>query len=592
MPYAFSTIDPSTTGQIARWDIPLNQWMGLKFEQGAHDTAFGAIERMTEDNIWSNGSVATPKAANAAFGIPGYLDFKEPIDIQRAALVHDRKTAELRRLAYLNTATHSGWGAKAALGTLSGMAGGVSNPLDFSLMFMPFVGSEAQAAGIAKLGGSGFSRALARGVVTDEALAGITRFPKFGASVINATFGSAATEVPNFIQNMRDQVPYGPEDAAANIFLGAATGGLFHVGGALFKKVFKLAADTHARLSPEAQDAAARAAMNEALNDNAPSPDKFAATDMGAITRDVAFDEAGSRAKAERIINRSPDAPSALNANELLILARQEADKGGPVGDIFKKLVDRFENGDRSLDLFDNMAALSDRVYVPDKPGVADTSFSKIENAKTKETRAQLYQVDNALNELKNRATAETDPLVLRTLQSNVLKLETTKEKLQASLEIAGKPLTPAEIVDHRQRINAQLERTAGTVREQRMQSLIDAERAQHEASVGNRINEAKRQSIRQQVAQGKFLTDEQVKELTKDPTDPAAMAIVKEHAANLEEELLGSKQKEGSAKTPPSPVDKIIRPLAEKDIKATDSTGFEKAYNMAAECLTKTLTL
>src|SRR5688572_13817285 len=111
--FAFSQIEPNRLGTVSKWDIPINTWMGLKFEHGYENTMGRALTRMNEDWL-AEGPILTAEDANAQWSIPGQggLLFDKPITAGRAQLMHERKRAELDRLHYLEAGKHSWFSAK------------------------------------------------------------------------------------------------------------------------------------------------------------------------------------------------------------------------------------------------------------------------------------------------------------------------------------------------------------------------------------------------------------------------------------------------------------------------------------------------
>lgn len=323
MPFAFKAYEPSEVGSVERWDVPLNDWLGLKFSQGVNDTAFGAISRFTEDQIWDEGPTMHQDVANLKFGIPGQLVFNEPVTIQRARLMRERKDEELRRTAYFNSASHGYLTAKAALGTLASMAGSVANPLDFSLMFVPIVGSEA---GIAKLGtgATRLERFAAKGFVTGESLS--SRIPHFSAAVINGTVGNAITEIPLFIQNTRDQSDYKLEDAVSNVLMGGIFGGILHAGIKGLGKAIELSGKAIKTASPVANEMALRENINALATDEPMNGHLFLSTDEKVVAESLRksepFDEATAMARAKEVIT---EPNSLIKDAELELMARKEA---------------------------------------------------------------------------------------------------------------------------------------------------------------------------------------------------------------------------------------------------------------------------
>ncbi len=241
MGYSFSTIEPNQLGQVTKWDVPLNDWIGLKFQNGHNDTLGSAISRATEDFIWDDNNPASPDVLNRAFGIEGQLKFDKPMSAQRAQLMHDRKRKELEAQAYLESASHSWHSAKAAIGFGASLVGGLSHPVDLGLSFLPFVGSEKAATEVAALGGSAWKQALARGAVTEEALLA-SRIPggRLTAAFIDGTVSQAIQEIPIAIQKHREQANYTLADSAFNIVAGGAFAGAIKGLGLALEKAARL----------------------------------------------------------------------------------------------------------------------------------------------------------------------------------------------------------------------------------------------------------------------------------------------------------------------------------------------------------------
>ena len=577
MSYAFAPYQPSVIGRVDRMDIPINRWMGLKFEEEAYHTALGAWDRFTQDLGWSGGPTLSIAEANKEYGIPGYLEFKERTEIQRARLMRERKDAELVRMTYLNAATHSAFSGKAAMGLLAGMAGGVSNPLDFSLMLIPFVGTSTKAAGVARLG----ARAV---TLTERGLLGGS-FRPFSAAVINGTIGNAVTEIPVFIQNVRDQAIYGPEDAAANVLLGGATGGLFHLGGVGLKKLLGLAAKAHARMTGETAGLSAREAINNAVNGDVTASDRIARADRNVIAHDLVLAEAQLRAKAERLFMREAGTEQAASANELLQLASAEAQRGSPAGKILARLVERFEGGERTPDVFDNMAALLDRVYDPtrieaQKSFTVESFFGarrkalepvtkKLEAHKT-ELQTERERIEPVLQDLFKRKQLEAPApkgLAVDPFTFNIIKLQTRLAEITADLERINKlldlqgPLTVAELRAHSEGRAAapELDAKIDAVRDQRIKEYVAAEMEKLKASLENKADIDYKSQLQDELKRGKVLSDEQVKELSSKQADAETIALLKQNIANLEQELKAPAPVEGA---PVNPVDEVIGKL------------------------------
>ena len=350
MPFAFSQIDPSRSGQVTQWDIPINDWFALKFGLGRHDTAGSAISRMIED--WNaGGDDLDAETANREYGIPGHLTFTRPIRAQRAALMKSRKREELDRMAYLEAASHDAISWKGAGGFIAQMAGSLASPVDFGLMFIPIVGSAERAAGLAKVGAPSARVAFARGLIQAESL----KYPRLSAAMIEGSVGNAITEIPVFIQNARDQANYGFEDSAFNVI----AGGVF--GGAIVGLTKLLAASGRglSGLKRSTKDAALRDQLNATGNDQPGNLKDVVDLDENLIRERVKFDEVRERAKAieeanEGMAPREATIRALLEFEQardvdLVISARRivndAADKNSPTVRILNKLIERYRGG-------------------------------------------------------------------------------------------------------------------------------------------------------------------------------------------------------------------------------------------------------
>lgn len=624
MAYAFAPRANSITGQANNLDLPISDWAGVKFDDAANSTIFGAISRFAEDQIWDGPDLMRPDLATSVFGIPGYLKFDDPISIQRARLLRERKDAELRRLSYLESATHSTLSVKAGVGLLAGMAGSASNPLDLSAMFIPFVGSEAAAAGVAKMGGSGLRQAFARGLLTtEESLGTFTRFPKFGASVINGALGNALTEIPVFAQNVRDKAIYGPTDSALNIAMGGLAGGALHIGGALISRALGRAREAHESLDPATRDAALRKATNDALNDRPIDVAGIIRTDRDAILRDLKFDEAESRRRALESIGILPEEAQArailegmnrsqASALDLLDLTRFKANsaKDSVDGRIAARLLERFSKGERTPEVFNQMADLFGVRYNPLAPTLQERLktdrlgeyYGDVPEARAAElTRLQQEKaaVEQTIADARSLLDEATDELTKRQLRSNIhnaeLKLGRLEPELKSAVGAASRgPLTPDEIQSHADALTragrdlhgegdsvraAQLQARADEIRAARIQEFIDSERAQTQADLDDRMSPETTERIRNDVEAGKFLDDSEVEALVLDPTNEASLTSIKESIASLESDL--------KVNDPKDPIGSIVK--SELD-KMKDAPDLRKAYDEAMKCLIETL--
>lgn len=305
MPFAFSQIEPRTTGQVTSWDIPINEWWGAKWAQADYHTIGSSLFRMGED--MDQGPLVNPTVLNQMYGKLG-MKFDVPVGIQQAARMAERKIAEMERDAYLNSASHRWYSLKGISGFGVEMLSQMTAFPDFALMFMPVVGRAAGALDIAKAGGGPIRQAIARGLITEETLAGlpaIGRFPLFTSSILQGAAYAGAAEIPNFIEAYRSKEDYSVQDALANIAAGGIMSGLFHAGLKGLGKAkttlalgLRRAAEIHEMLEPGTKDAMLRKAINDMVTGRDVRIHEFVDQDGNIQRRRVHWDEAKARVEA------------------------------------------------------------------------------------------------------------------------------------------------------------------------------------------------------------------------------------------------------------------------------------------------------
>lgn len=528
--FAFSQIEPNRTGEISRYDIPINRWLDLKFESGRDFTAGGAISRMTEDAI-ADGPEVSAELANKEWGIPGYLKFDGPIKAQVAALRNARKLRELELTAHLNAADHSWASWKGVAGFGAQMVGNISHPLDFGLMFLPVVGSSMKAKAAADAGRGIVRQAIARGVFTEEALAARIAFPRFGAAVIDGTIGNALAEIPVFVQKTRDQADYGVSDAAINIAGGGVFAGALHLG-------FRGLARAFDRLSPEIKEHMLQHEADAFLKSETPVTSKIAQVDENAIALRVEED-----LRAEGLVSVESEM-----AIEAAIRARQAGATERP---------------------FDVIDAIEGHVG------------GKLELANARSFR-EVFEPTGAARELFAAEGRKLDD-VLAALHSEGLfkRIETDEQLLDAILGAAEGRKAFREQVSGQGNGSRQIrEARTANERERRIREYIDSRKPE-------RIAAAKAAELQAQQAQGKILSDEQIKEFTLASDEQAATAI-KADAANIEAHLKSELQSklQDEALTPEQKEAlqaELDEALAEVDEGLVDQT---KAIEQAKNCL------
>src|SRR5882724_10322623 len=148
MSYSLPQIDPETSGQVTQMYVPFDRYISASFDQGQHDSAFNSVMRMEEmhlDNVDESSPMLTPEQAQQQYGV-GDLKFDQPIRQVAAQTMAQRKKQEMDRNFFMSQGSSK---ARFLPGMAASMLGGVSNPLDLGLMFLPVVGEERLAAKMA-----------------------------------------------------------------------------------------------------------------------------------------------------------------------------------------------------------------------------------------------------------------------------------------------------------------------------------------------------------------------------------------------------------------------------------------------------------
>lgn len=461
--FAFSEVEPNRTFELTRFNVSTLDWLSTRYREGVDYQAGKAISRFTEDMI-AEGPEISAELANKQWGIPGHLEFSGPIKVQEAALRNERKKRELELQGRLNAAEHSWASWKAVAGFGASMVGNMSHPLDFGLMFLPVTGSVARAKAAAQAGRGIVRQQIARGIITEESLAMMTRFPKFGATVIDGTIGNAIAEIPVFVQKVRDQADYGLADAATNIAAGGIFAGGLHIGFRGIQKVFD-------RLSPEIKEKMVQHEVDALLRDETPEHHKIAQVDENAIAAKV---EEDLRAEAEVSIGVRP----------------QEQRVEG--------VLTSSAQVDREIHLqFD----LDGKVPTPEEL-----------TAKFKERGHNVEFVQSGKTEIQ-KGGKTTGTVSFRGVAADEAQAKGAMD------DVMGASASKAEF-----------ETRAADERERRIREYIESRKPE-------RIAAAKAAELQARVAQGKILTEEQIKESTV-ASDEGAAAKLDEDIKALEADL------------------------------------------------------
>ncbi len=292
--YSLPQIDPETSGQVTQMYVPLDAYLGASFDQGQHDSAFNSVMRMEEmhlDNVDESSPMLTPEQAQQQYGV-GDLKFDQPIRQVAAMTMHQRKKAEMDRNFFLSQGSSK---ARFLPGMAASMLGGVSNPLDLGLMFIPVVGEERLGAKLATEGAGAVRQAIARGMISSEALARNVPVPRLVGAVLQGTITQAPFELLNLAASHQDQANYTGSDAVRNIVGGGILAGALHSAGALFEK-----------LSHGTKQAMMEQAVNQFLKDEDIRVHDYVMLDEEAIRQRVKFD--ADKAKYEALGSINEDA--------------------------------------------------------------------------------------------------------------------------------------------------------------------------------------------------------------------------------------------------------------------------------------------
>ncbi len=506
--FSFTTVEPNQIGRVTKFDIPLNEWVGLKFGSGYTDTLGNQISRFTEDSIYDDNNPAKPEVLNRAYGIEGHLKFEQPMSIQRARLMHERKRKELATASYLESASHSWFSGKAAAGFGAAMIGGLSNPVDLGLSFLPFIGSEKLAGQVAKVGGGSFRQALARGVIAEESLAGRIPLHRLTASVIDGTVNQAAMEIPIAIQKYRDQADYTAADFAFNVAAGGAFSGAIKGLGLALERAGKLWMEMDPRIK--------EAKLNETLHS--------IITGESRQTEFAGMDEAAIRAKVEERIRRenplvsnAKEAPVVRSSATEIVDAFKAEQFAEQVSDIDKGIIarlnQRYDVGERGPELIQAMGEYVGKKYDP--------------QASLKSFRRDLYETISTIEKTRPLLLS-SDPAVKSQIEANIAKLEQRKAQIEEDIT-----RTALAIDDIESRVAA--ERKAST------ESFLENAKAEHEAKLKGMIDVETKRAIDELRQSNPAPNAETVKRYTfKNIPDDANIKAVEDDFAQLNEDVIG----------------------------------------------------
>ena len=281
MSFAFSQIDPETSGQVDKLPVPMMDYLGAMTRQGWHDSSFNSIMEMREyslENGDDHSPMLQPDQANERYGIRGQLQFDEPVRESVAQLRNRRKRDEMDRQLLIDNGQSA---ARMVPGLAASFVGGVSNPLDLGLMFVPVVGEEAVAEKLAVAGIGGFRQALARGVIPIESIVkSQVPFPKFTAAMIQGVGTQAVFEVPTMLNRWQQGLPYDAGTFAEDVVSAGVLSGALHAGISAASRLLR-------SIRPETAAAIERQAHNDFLRNQETDLSKYVSVDENMILQKV-----------------------------------------------------------------------------------------------------------------------------------------------------------------------------------------------------------------------------------------------------------------------------------------------------------------
>ena len=383
-------------------------------------------------------------------------------------------------------------------------------------MFLPFVGSASKAGGMAKLGAGGFRQALARGVITEEALGA----GRLTTAMVDGVLSQMAVEIPVALQKARNQADYGLEDSAINILGGGIFAGGIHLTVRGVSAVFRRASEMHSRLKPDTQETLLLDQERAFVTGDKPETARIIQVDENVIRERVRFDEAAARAEATRAVDiesgeLSPEGYRVLGGG----LFESDVPPGPEAIGVSKGTKTVTKDGKTTT-------RTTYQFGLPPKPVTEEVTPESIYDAALAEFRKASTEFRKVTERYRAREINDQEFLAAK-----------------AKFKEADEAFNVAEtaFIDAKNRAVG-LDAKADTVRTQRIEELVAAKKAQWEATLAQRIDAERAAEIARQQAEGKILPPEQIKRYAASQVPKEAeINAVKEDAATLEKEILAT---------------------------------------------------
>lgn len=570
MPFTFSPVKPLDTGRVSTDEIPLGTYLSNAFTQGVHDSFFSSAMNMEELALEREGQRLSPDEANQKYGLPGLLTFDRQVYDSEARVMRERKDAELKRAFYMDMGAPGGlWSRRGLAGLGAGFVGSILNPLDFSINFIPIVGSEAAALRMGAMGKGGFRATLARGLLTEEAIArSVPAAPKLASAMIQGFAASTIVEVPHLMSAIESKENYTIQDTVTNVVAGGVLSGALYLG-------FKQAAKIYNRLRPHTQETMLRTAVDQFVKGQDINVTKFVHIDEGAIRESVKFDESQARQKAMREVDDA----------EVRRVIKEQYDET-PVKAAFR--------------LSDGRILTGDAHYTIDLEQVPDADFNGMQEGFVTDkgrfvSREEAFQISNYKRQLGAEEFAEltSEDLAMaddpgswyardRLVYNQVRAAGATHQEALAEARRLIKERNDAAFFERPDIVQKVEDET-----NRRVQEVIDRERQQYDEQ--GKFIAARDVEIQRQIKEGRVLSQDQLKEwdLSKKTTEDAT-ALIKEQNNELIQELEELEDLVETMKEEEMGIDKgTVKRIEEiKQKLEKQKKGESKAAEQAAKCI------
>jgi hypothetical protein len=565
MPFTFSPPRPSMHGLYSRPQIPLGEYLGVAMEQGVHDSMLSSIGNLEEQSLYRTGNMLDPEDANKKYGLPT-LNFDEPIYESEAKLLNERKQAELRRMYYLTHGAPDGiLSARGLAGIGAGFIGSIMNPLDFAVNFLPIVGSTAAAARAQALGRGALRQGIARGLLTtEEALAKtVPGAPRLTSSLIQGFTGNFVAEIPHLASALESKENYTPLDSMINITAGTVLSGALHLAVTSAARAFQMASNA-------TKEAATRKAVNDFLEGKSPEVHELVKLDENIIRAAVKFDIDAARASAIKTLDIE-DVKSGIRMKygEAVTAAAVRSPDGketltGPahalIGGYSDRVLEGWQHGFvTSSGRFIDMNEAGIISGLKGAAGSEDFDWSSSHDQKPYDAEslavfeeAKMYGLEDhdAWNEVRKYRREEADRRLFE------------RKDVQKAFE---------------------------EEKERRIQAFVESERTKYDEQ--GKFERARATEIQRQIAAGKTLTPEQIKEWKFTEDRDKAAATLKEQSTTLQQEIKDL-ENEIKSMTPEEleasgHVDKLLDYVEQLDEIKKQTKANLDAIEKATNCLT-----